>query len=639
MKTSQPDHAFTWIFGRPGLCVLSSLAAIACTAAENGDVGDIAATGGSATGASGPGVTGGMGGVLGTPPDGSGGDPSATGGTTSVPAIGVGGTTGGGSETGEGGIGGGGIGGGGIGGGGIGGGGIGGGGIGGGGIGGGGDIVGAGGTGSGGVATGGVGGAATGGSETGGMGAAGGGGTGTGGGTGGSDDSVTRTDSTFTFQHFPVETNDSDVWNGPSSPLQQPTSTTYDTIVLENGYVRVTLLPDYGGRILSMVHKPTGRELLYQNPLGTPYLMYEDIFYYDYLIIMGGIFPSFPEPEHGKYWNQPYGFEVVSESEEAITVRMSRQDDVDRVDGVPARYSVGRTDVLVEVDVTLRAGSTSLELDTKLTNTRSSAVPEFEYWTVTTLAPGSPPGQTAIPLNTRILANMDRVHLLESSWSWFGDAESRVADEVFSWDNLSYFENWIDQGTAFANPEYRANWSGLINYDNDMGMLRVSANVETPGLKLWTFGRGSLDIDINDSEQWLRPTIEMWYGITPEFWNRGTMSANEVRQWSESYFPTLGLREITAASEYGALHLSESATGADTTLSATATLTLPGQTVKAILRLNGGAIAEQDVIVATTDATTVSVTVASSEIAPGAIFEAEFLQGENGLLSGQIALP
>lgn len=454
-------------------------------------------------------------------------------------------------------------------------------------------------------------------------------------------DSVTRAASTFTFQHFPIETNSDDVWAGAMSPGQQPTSTTFDTVILENGSLRVTLLPDYGGRVLSIVHKPTDTELLYQNPLGTPYLMYEEIFYYDYLVIMGGLFPSFPEPEHGRYWNQPYDFEVVSESEEAITVRMSRQDDRDVAEGVPAAYSVGRTDVLVEVDVTLRAGSSSLELNTTLTNTRSSAVPEFEYWTVTTLAPGSVPGATAIPLNTRIVADMDRVHLLESSWSWFGDAEERVSDEVFNWNNLSYFENWVDQGTAFANPEYRANWSGLINYDNDIGILRVSDNVETPGLKLWTFGRDSLGIDINDSSEWLRPTIEMWHGVTPEFWNRGSMAANEVRQWSESYFPTFGLREITAASEYGALYLpppSTSAAGAESVLTAAATLTLPGQTVKALLRLDGTVIAEQDVVVLATEATTVSATVASSEIAPGAVFEAEFIQGDNRLLSGQVTL-
>ena len=456
--------------------------------------------------------------------------------------------------------------------------------------------------------------------------------------TGGSDH-VTRTESTYTFHHFPIEAGSDFVWTGPESPVEEPTSTTYDTVVLENGYLKVTLLPDYGGRILSIVHKPTGRELLYQNPLGTPYLMYDDIFYYDYLVIMGGIFPSFPEPEHGKYWNQPYSLEVVSESDEAITVRMSRQDDLELATGVPEQYDVGRTDVLVQLEVTLRAGSTGLELATALTNTRTTAVSGFEYWTVTTLAPGSTPGESSITLNARIIAAMQQVHLLESSWEWFGAAETRVADEVFLWNNLSYFKNWDDQGTGFANPDYRANYAGVINYDNDTGILRVSDNVETPGLKLWTFGTQSLDIDMNDSDEWLRPTIEMWYGVTPEFWNRGTMEANEVRQWSDVYVPTFGLEEVTAASKFGAMHLSRSDSGTDAVLSAVATLTLPDQTVHAVLRLDGAVIGEEDVVVAAAEATTVSVNVPSAEVTAGAVFEAEFLQGDTSLLSGQTTLP
>jgi hypothetical protein len=451
-------------------------------------------------------------------------------------------------------------------------------------------------------------------------------------------DTVTRSASTYAFRHFPIETNADGVWNGPESPAGQPITTTYDTVVLENGYLRVTILPSYGGRILSIVHKPTNRELLYQNPLGTPYLMQQDIFYYDYLVIMGGIFPSFPEPEHGKYWNQPYDFEVVSESAEAITVRMSRKDDRDLAAGVPERYDVGRTDVLVQLEVTLRAGTTALELATKLTNTRSTTVPSFEYWTVTTLAPGSTPGQTAIPLDTRIQAKMDKIHALESSWAWFADAEERVTGEVFKWNNLSYFKNWTDQGTAFANPQYSTNWSGLSNYQNDTSIIRVSENVKTPGLKLWTFGKGSLDVDIDDGEQWLRPTIEMWHGVTPEFWARGSMAGNEVRSWTDRYFPTLGMREITAASDYGAVFLSGSPNGADTLLSAVATLVLPNQTVKAVLRLGDSVVAETDVVVAAAGATTVTATVPSTQAAAGGVFAVEFLQGDKRLLSAQTTL-
>lgn len=43
-----------------------------------------------------------------------------------------------------------------------------------------------------------------------------------------------------------------------------------DTIVLENDRLRATVLPGLGGRLYSLLHKPTGRELLYRNPVFQP---------------------------------------------------------------------------------------------------------------------------------------------------------------------------------------------------------------------------------------------------------------------------------------------------------------------------------------------------------------------------------
>ncbi|MFJ5810633.1 DUF5107 domain-containing protein [Streptomyces sp. NPDC093093] len=44
----------------------------------------------------------------------------------------------------------------------------------------------------------------------------------------------------------------------------------YEAIVIENAHLRVTVLPGLGGRIHSLVHLPTGRELLYRNPVFQP---------------------------------------------------------------------------------------------------------------------------------------------------------------------------------------------------------------------------------------------------------------------------------------------------------------------------------------------------------------------------------
>ncbi|MCX4553935.1 DUF5107 domain-containing protein [Streptomyces sp. NBC_01500] len=51
---------------------------------------------------------------------------------------------------------------------------------------------------------------------------------------------------------------------------RERTPTGIDTIVIENDRLRATVLPGLGGRIHSLFHKPTGRELLYRNPVLQP---------------------------------------------------------------------------------------------------------------------------------------------------------------------------------------------------------------------------------------------------------------------------------------------------------------------------------------------------------------------------------
>ncbi|HEY3478316.1 MAG TPA: DUF5107 domain-containing protein, partial [Streptomyces sp.] len=43
-----------------------------------------------------------------------------------------------------------------------------------------------------------------------------------------------------------------------------------DALVIENDRLRATVLPALGGRLHSLLHKPTGRELLYRNPVLQP---------------------------------------------------------------------------------------------------------------------------------------------------------------------------------------------------------------------------------------------------------------------------------------------------------------------------------------------------------------------------------
>ena len=102
---------------------------------------------------------------------------------------------------------------------------------------------------------------------------------------------------------------------------------TFKTHVLENRYLKVTLVPEFGGRILSIIYKPTGHEQLYRTEVGVPYGIKGGTFYYDWLMVYGGIFPTFPDAEHGRTWLKPWHFEVVKQSAGEVTVSMSIKDD------------------------------------------------------------------------------------------------------------------------------------------------------------------------------------------------------------------------------------------------------------------------------------------------------------------------
>ena len=119
-------------------------------------------------------------------------------------------------------------------------------------------------------------------------------------------DKVSLSESTITWSTVKYAT---DAQNGfVSGSLDKTTivDRTFRTHVLENRYLKVTLVPEFGGRILSIIYKPTGHEQLYRTEVGVPYGMKAGNFYYDWLMVYGGIFPTFPDPEHGRTWLKPW---------------------------------------------------------------------------------------------------------------------------------------------------------------------------------------------------------------------------------------------------------------------------------------------------------------------------------------------
>ena len=368
--------------------------------------------------------------------------------------------------------------------------------------------------------------------------------------------------STISLSHAQVELRDTVIhWQHHSFELYDDysikTNSTIDSDiqqitfskakVIENDYIRLVLLPEYGGRVLSFVYKPTNHEYLYQSECGSAYGIDDGNFYYNWLMVYGGIFPTFPEPEHGKTWLIPWDFSVLKQSEDTVTIRMEYQDST-AYSQAPGQFNNGITDITCQVEVSVYKNSTLWDYDIKLINNKPSDI-KYEYWTCTTLSPGSEIGNTGSPLNSEIIIPVEKYFTGWSPGGWIGNFPS------LDLSNINYLDEWKDMGIAYAEELNDIYW-GVINHENEEGIFRISDNEETYGMKLWTWGRDNIDNNLYDySNGGADNYIELWAGTSRSFFTDAVLEANEQKSWKESYFATVSLASIANMNNVAAVAL------------------------------------------------------------------------------------
>jgi hypothetical protein len=367
---------------------------------------------------------------------------------------------------------------------------------------------------------------------------------------------VTYRDTLLSWSHFDysLDENNGMDWYSTSSIVQEE----YPGIVMENEYIRLVVLPGFGARVISFLYKPTGHEQFYTNPVGVPYGMGDGNFYYDWLMVFGGVFPTFPEPEHGKTWFLPWQWEFSVISDDKLSLKMEIQDTIN-YPYHPGKFNNGITGVRCTSTITVEKGKTCFELQHTIENTKAEPV-TLEYWTCTTLAPGSETGDTYTPASSEIIAPIDYVYLKDDWWSWMGNAETPAPGQgshVFTYKNLAIYDNWEDMGIAYAFPDIAGEYYGVLNHENSEGVFRVADNAGiTPGMKFWTWGaQQGLNADPMDFYDIARPYIELWSGLSTQFFEDAALGASETLSWTETYLPTAGMDSITLVNESGALHL------------------------------------------------------------------------------------
>jgi hypothetical protein len=338
---------------------------------------------------------------------------------------------------------------------------------------------------------------------------------------------------------------------------------TFRAHVLENRYLKVTLVPEFGGRILSIIYKPTGHEQLYRTDVGVPYGMKAGVFYYDWLMVYGGIFPTFPDAEHGRTWLKPWNFRVVKETEGEVTVAMSLKDDF-AFSAAPKQFVRGSTGIEATYYVTLKADRAALDTRMVLTNPNDTAI-EYEYWTCTTLAPGSDPNHPKTTGGAEIIAPVQTYST--PHWSTnLSEGDASAGAGRFHFEKLRFFRNWPTMGIAYAAPDMQGgNFWGVINHDNEEGIIRVADNTITPGLKMWTWGFQSFtnETDARKDPNPARPYVELWAGVSDQFFHSAKFPARGEVSIPETYSPTVGMRNVTDANDNILVNLAATASGVD----------------------------------------------------------------------------
>lgn len=310
-----------------------------------------------------------------------------------------------------------------------------------------------------------------------------------------------------------------------ANPSPQPR--VFKAIVLENTYLRLTFLPELGGRLYQCIFKPTGQNLFYQNTVLKPSYWGPLAREENWWLAAGGMEWALPVHEHGYEWGLPWTYQVESKSTEASII---------------LRDSTAGDRLRAEIRVTLPAQHAYFVVQPRLTNPTAQPI-AVQFWLNALLTLGSP----STSPNTEFIYPTDRM-IVHST----GDGALPGEREVISWPvaagrDLSRYGNWHNWLGVFV-PEVERNYAGAYNHDTGLGVVRIFPPEVARGLKLFAFGAsfGARSEYADDGSEY----FEMWGGPCRTFWpeDEVTIQAGESLQWSETWLPFRDIGGLDIAS-------------------------------------------------------------------------------------------
>lgn len=294
-------------------------------------------------------------------------------------------------------------------------------------------------------------------------------------------------------------------------------------VVLDNEYLKLTLLPDMG-RVYSLVYKPTGHEVFWRNDIVTVGGAENAAGWW---IWIGGAEYTLPGDEHGTTWAETWTSSILEDGARRKTVRMSVVE--------------AGTGLREEVDISIEPGRAGFEARVRISNPTDKTV-AYAHWINPQWAPG---GWNGLTDNTEFIIPTDEIIVPERFRAALGPSPQRWATSP-----LRFIKGWDKGWGDLMAAGLREGFFGAYSHDEQEGVVRVFDQDLNPGVDVWTYGylpRPPRQIPMGSGAP-NRGYAEMWGGTSTTFPDeRRPLGPGKTIEWTEWMSPFQLTGGLTAA--------------------------------------------------------------------------------------------
>ncbi len=291
----------------------------------------------------------------------------------------------------------------------------------------------------------------------------------------------------------------------------------FRAVILENDHLELTFLPELGGRLIGMVDKKNGRELLFRNPVLKP--------------VMAGLTGAWNGI--GMEFNFPGSHSVTSDR--PVTCRMKENADGSAAVTISDRELI--SGMVWRVTVTLKRDSEAVFIDEYCGN--RTALPHPGYWWTNAKVPAYGDTEFVFPARCGhgvVHPPMDTTRIAELELPRVNQTDIRRYRSVYFQLPLFFLG-------------LRSETFGVYHRDKGFGLLQHADFGRLPGRKIWTLGTGDDGKVVNENLTLDgAPNIEIQSGPLPIQTDFLLLNPGEERSWREHFLPVRELLERHLAS-------------------------------------------------------------------------------------------